>query len=247
MTRVLAIVSLLALCAACGGRSTGVPSEEPSDGTTAPGDPVAVPRITLRSALPSCSKTATGALYYVVQDRLLVYCDGASYQDLALDYELEPNQMVTTGTAPSCAHGGTTVSVGLDSDDDGKLDQPERVGSVTACNAAPSPVPAACTAREEATPAGCVCAAGYVRVTPTAPCTELPAAPSKPTGEDAPCTTDTDCAGFEASFCDIFVTGTCLVRNCSVTPNSCFTGKECCELSAFGLPTLCIAAGACGN
>lgn len=104
----------------------------------------------------------------------------------------------------------------------------------------------ACGENEMASPAGCLCVAGYARATAADPCTELPADAMKPTGEDAQCTSDADCAGFEASFCDTFVTGTCLVPNCTLAPNdSCFVGKECCDLSSFGLSTLCIAAGAC--
>jgi hypothetical protein len=54
------------------------------------------------------------------------------------------------------------------------------------------------------------------------------------------------CEGKEASFCDSFVSGTCLVPNCTLAPDNCFVGKECCDLSSFGLPiTLCVAAGAC--
>jgi hypothetical protein len=68
---------------------------------------------------------------------------------------------------------------------------------------------------------------------------------TKPTGEDQPCVSDADCTGFEATFCESLVTSTCLVRGCSVASDSCFAGKECCDLSAFGLPTLCIAAGVC--
>ena len=70
---------------------------------------------------------------------------------------------------------------------------------------------------------------------------------TKPLGEDQPCGSAADCAGFEATFCDIFVTGTCLVSGCSVAPDSCSAGKECCDLTAFGLPSLCIVAGACQN
>jgi hypothetical protein len=68
---------------------------------------------------------------------------------------------------------------------------------------------------------------------------------AKPTGEDQPCQSDADCARFDASFCDVFVTGTCLVRGCTVAPDNCYQGKECCDLSDFGLPTLCIAEGVC--
>ena len=70
---------------------------------------------------------------------------------------------------------------------------------------------------------------------------------TRPTGEDMPCSSSADCAGFEATFCDTFVTGTCLVSGCTVVPDSCSAGKECCDLSSFGLPPLCIAAGACAN
>jgi hypothetical protein len=105
----------------------------------------------------------------------------------------------------------------------------------------------ACGDNEMATAAGCQCVAGFARALPTDPCAELPPdGPMKPTGEDQPCTGPADCAGFEASFCDNIVSGTCLVPNCTLAPNdSCFTGKECCDLSSFGLSTLCIAAGAC--
>lgn len=104
----------------------------------------------------------------------------------------------------------------------------------------------ACGENEVATPAGCLCVEGYARAVPTDPCTELPPDVMKPTGQDEPCQSDADCANFEASFCDIFVTQTCLVPNCTLTPDNCFTGKECCDLTNFGLPfTLCIAAGAC--
>jgi hypothetical protein len=66
-------------------------------------------------------------------------------------------------------------------------------------------------------------------------------------GEGQPCTSQNDCAGFDATFCDVFVTGSCLVRDCTVTPDSCSAGKECCDLTNFGLPTLCIAEGACAD
>lgn len=93
--------------------------------------------------------------------------------------------------------------------------------------------------------AGCVCVPTHSRATPADPCTPLPEGVTKPTGEDESCMTHDDCAGFEASFCDSFVTFTCLVPNCTLAPDNCFAGKECCDLSSFGLPTLCIADGAC--
>lgn len=66
-----------------------------------------------------------------------------------------------------------------------------------------------------------------------------------PVGQSDPCKTNADCAGKEASFCDTFVTQSCLVQGCTVSPDNCFTGSQCCDLSKYGLPTLCVAAGAC--
>lgn len=66
-----------------------------------------------------------------------------------------------------------------------------------------------------------------------------------PTGTDVPCESDADCTALEASFCDQFVTHHCLVRDCTMTPDNCFRGTECCDLASFGLPALCVAEGAC--
>jgi hypothetical protein len=107
----------------------------------------------------------------------------------------------------------------------------------------------ACGDNEMASAAGCVCVTGYVRIAATDPCTELPPDVVKPTGQDDPCVppngTAAACEGKEASFCDNVVSGTCLVPGCTLAPDNCFAGKECCDLTTFGLGTLCIAAGAC--
>ncbi len=69
-----------------------------------------------------------------------------------------------------------------------------------------------------------------------------------PSGLNKPCSSDADCAGGEASYCDVFVTMSCLVPGCTVDPDNCFAGTECCDLSAFGIPglsTLCIEEGEC--
>lgn len=66
-----------------------------------------------------------------------------------------------------------------------------------------------------------------------------------PQGVGRPCTSDAVCADSEALFCDTFVSGGCLVRDCTISPNSCFAGTECCDLSAFLLPNLCIPVGQC--
>jgi hypothetical protein len=67
-----------------------------------------------------------------------------------------------------------------------------------------------------------------------------------PLGAGTPCTSPADCAGTDAIFCDTFVTGTCLVQDCSLAPDNCYMGSECCDLSNVGLPlNLCVAAGQC--
>jgi hypothetical protein len=66
-----------------------------------------------------------------------------------------------------------------------------------------------------------------------------------PTGAGKACTSPADCAGGDATFCDVFVTGTCLVQDCNLTSDDCFVGTECCDLSSFGLPPLCVLGGMC--
>lgn len=242
--RLLWVSSFLALAAACGGRSTGLAEDD------SPVDTSGVNRIALRSSLPSCGKKTAGTAYYVVRDEQLVYCDGVSHQDVSMDSD--SSWVFAAVTVSSCTYGGSRLSAGPDENGNGKLDAQEVVASATACNRAPSATPPAdplptCAVHEEATLTGCSCVAGYVRASATSPCTALPATPAKPHGEDMPCSRDADCVGFEATFCDVYVTRSCLVPNCSLTPDSCSVGKECCDLASFGLPTLCIAAGACSN
>jgi hypothetical protein len=67
-----------------------------------------------------------------------------------------------------------------------------------------------------------------------------------PVGAGMSCTSSADCAGTEATFCDTIVEHACLVEGCSVSPNNCFGGRLCCDLTKFGIPMpICIAAGAC--
>jgi hypothetical protein len=86
------------------------------------------------------------------------------------------------------------------------------------------------------------CAAGYACDTSGSPSyCQRP-----PVGAGTPCTSDADCAGTEATYCDTFVQHACLVQGCSVSPNNCFSGTECCDLSSLGIPQpICIPAGAC--
>lgn len=65
-----------------------------------------------------------------------------------------------------------------------------------------------------------------------------------PEGAGRPCASDADCEGSEALFCDLYVSLSCLVRDCTVEPNSCFTGMECCIVGG-PIPPICIPEGAC--
>jgi hypothetical protein len=93
------------------------------------------------------------------------------------------------------------------------------------------------------TTSGCTtsadCEGGYA-------CNEASVCQRPPVGLGTPCTGPADCAGTEATFCDLVVTMSCQVQGCQLDPNDCFSGFECCDLSMFGVPEpLCVAAGAC--
>lgn len=67
-----------------------------------------------------------------------------------------------------------------------------------------------------------------------------------PVGAGMSCTSNADCEGTEATSCDTFMSHTCLVQGCSLTPDNCFSGTACCDLSKFGAPQpLCLPEGAC--
>ena len=65
-----------------------------------------------------------------------------------------------------------------------------------------------------------------------------------PVGQGMACTSDDDCAGGEASYCETALSNQCLVRGCS--EGSCFPGWDCCDLSSLGFEdTLCVPEGQC--
>jgi hypothetical protein len=66
-----------------------------------------------------------------------------------------------------------------------------------------------------------------------------------PVAAGRPCATDADCAGTDALFCDTVVSFTCLVRDCLTSAEGCFPGFECCDLTSFGIPAVCLAVGLC--
>ena len=69
-----------------------------------------------------------------------------------------------------------------------------------------------------------------------------------PTGQDMPCTAQSDCAGKEASYCLTIQAQACFVE-CTVGGNECFSGRECCDLdklSSHLIPKqLCVPTGTC--
>lgn len=93
---------------------------------------------------------------------------------------------------------------------------------------------------------GCVssgeCEAGYACNSAATPSyCERP-----PRGMGQACASAADCAGTDATWCDTFMTHTCIVQGCSVAAQNCFGGGSCCDLSQFGVPQpLCLPPGAC--
>ncbi|HMA92751.1 MAG TPA: hypothetical protein VKP30_08700 [Polyangiaceae bacterium] len=66
-----------------------------------------------------------------------------------------------------------------------------------------------------------------------------------PVGAGKACTSAAECAGTDATFCDSMMK-VCIVEGCTVTPNNCFSGYLCCDLSKFGVPNpICIQGEAC--
>jgi hypothetical protein len=67
-----------------------------------------------------------------------------------------------------------------------------------------------------------------------------------PVGAGLACQTSADCAGTEATYCDAVVTHLCHVQGCTRTPDNCFPGYACCDLTPFGVPQpICVPAGTC--
>jgi hypothetical protein len=67
-----------------------------------------------------------------------------------------------------------------------------------------------------------------------------------PVGAGQSCQSNAECAGTEATYCDAMVTHQCLVQGCKVTPDDCFSGTLCCDLSMYGVAQpICVLAGTC--
>ena len=69
-----------------------------------------------------------------------------------------------------------------------------------------------------------------------------------PTGEGTPCSSDADCAGLDASYCELAVSQTCLVQGCDPAfLNSCSDDYICCDFTTYGWGTLCVSKAASGG
>jgi hypothetical protein len=66
-----------------------------------------------------------------------------------------------------------------------------------------------------------------------------------PTGLGVSCTSDADCADYDATFCDLVVARQCLVQGCTVEPNDCFEGYTCCDFKPFVPQPICIPGNSC--
>lgn len=66
-------------------------------------------------------------------------------------------------------------------------------------------------------------------------------------GQGDSCTSDADCVGKDATYCENIQSHVCLVEGCSTTsPLSCSEGWTCCDLHSVGLAkTLCVPEGKC--
>ena len=64
-----------------------------------------------------------------------------------------------------------------------------------------------------------------------------------PDGLGKACTTNADCAGTDATFCDTLITASCLLEGCALGGTDCPVGYECQDLSMFGAAgTVCVSA-----
>jgi hypothetical protein len=96
------------------------------------------------------------------------------------------------------------------------------------------------------TSAGCAtsadCSGGYACDTSASPAF----CKRPPVGAGQACQSSAECAGTEATYCDVVVTHQCLVQGCKLAPDDCFLGTVCCDLSRFGVPQpICVQRGTC--
>jgi hypothetical protein len=61
----------------------------------------------------------------------------------------------------------------------------------------------------------------------------------KPTGLGKTCMSSSECAGTEATYCETFVTKTCIIEKCVSNPAMCPSGNVCCDLTALAGTSVC--------
>lgn len=85
------------------------------------------------------------------------------------------------------------------------------------------------------------CSGGYACDTKVSPAV----CRKPPVGMGTACTSNDQCAGTEATFCDSVVTHACAVQGCSLSPDDCYPGYVCCDLSKYGMPITLCSSGSC--
>jgi hypothetical protein len=139
--------------------------------------------------------------------------------------------------------------------------QTEEKGKYRGCICVENTVPTAdgracqaCGMNEVPANGMCSCAVGYRRPAVGMPCAMIvdsgmsgndSGAAAGPTGQDSPCTTQADCAAFDATLCqDLQAPKICLVQGCASGGSTCSSGRDCCVFPSF-VPTLGSAGGVC--
>jgi hypothetical protein len=61
-----------------------------------------------------------------------------------------------------------------------------------------------------------------------------------PSGNGTPCLADSECASFEADYCEKVQSKTCLVQGCATGEKKCFGDYACCDFTFVGIPSLCV-------
>lgn len=178
----------------------------------------------------------------------LCVCDEAQNM-IAGDHGCVPcaEHEVALNDSCSCADGYTRPSAGA-----ACSDFPPALGTVcTEDKDCPDATYGSCRALDGGTgyctnlcSDGTGCAGGYAcDVAATTPYCKRP-----PIGAGQACTSDAECAGTEATFCEYFQTQVCYVE-CKLGGNDCFPGKECCDLTASSVglykTQICVDAGSC--
>jgi hypothetical protein len=62
---------------------------------------------------------------------------------------------------------------------------------------------------------------------------------AQPAGLGKACQNPGDCAGTDATFCESFVTRTCIIEKCLDDPDVCPSGNVCCDMTALVGSSLC--------